>query len=181
MTSGRPRPIIPGSRPAVTRSTTRSRTRLLHLRLVLKRARPGGEHRRPVMDRQVVVCPVDVGFVAARPPHRRLLVVGNHELRHPTPELEHPHVQRRPVRQRPGQRHIDERVVRRRQHPDEHLRLMDLAGPPVRYLDRRARVVHERLLARPVDLAQHQRRLQIPVVQLVRQRPGESCLLARRT
>ena len=32
---------------------------------------------------------------------------------------------------------------------------MDLAGAPVRHLDRRARVVHERLLARPVDLAQH--------------------------
>ena len=51
--------------------------------------------------------------------------------------------------------HIDERVVRRRQHPDEHLPVMDLAGPPSRHLDRRARVVHERLLARPVHLAQN--------------------------
>ena len=75
----------------------------------------------------VVVRPLDVGFVQARTPHRRLLVVGDHEFRHPAPVLEHPHVRR----------------------------FVDLAGPPVRDLDRRARAVHERLLARPVDLPQH--------------------------
>ena len=66
--------------------------RRLHLRLVLRRARPGGQHRGSVMNRQVVIGPVDVGFVPARAPHGRLLVVRDQELRHPTPVLEHPHV-----------------------------------------------------------------------------------------
>ena len=65
--------------------------------------------------------------------------------------------------QRPGQRHIDERVVRRRQYPDEHLRVLDLAGAPVRHIDRRSRVVHERLLARPVHLAQHHVEVSAPL------------------
>ena len=43
----------------------------------------------PVVDRQFVVRPVDVGFVPGPAPDRRLLVVGNHELRHPATELDH--------------------------------------------------------------------------------------------
>ena len=80
-----------------------------------------------------------------------------------------------------AQRQVREGVVRRGQHPHEHLRIVDLASPSVRHLDRRTRVVHERLLACLVDLARGwrrriQRRLQPSVIQLVRQRPGDSRL-----
>ena len=113
---------------------------------------PRRQHRGSVVGGQFLVRRVQVRLVAAGLVDRRLLVVRDHEFRHPAPELEHPDVRHRPVRQRPAPGHVHEGVVRRAEDTDEDHDVPRLAGLPVHDLELRARVVHERLLARPVHL-----------------------------
>ena len=65
---------------------------------------------------------------------------------------EHPDVRDRLGRQRPAPGHVHEGVVRGAEDPDEDHGVPHRAGLPVHDLELRARVVDERLLARPVDL-----------------------------
>ena len=124
----------------------------LHLRLVPRSPGPRRQHRGSVVGGQFLVRRVQVRLVAAGLTDRRLLVVRDHEFRHPAPKLEHPNVRHRPVRQRPAPGHVHERVVRSAEDTDEDHGALHLAGLPVHDLELRARVVHERLLARPVHL-----------------------------
>ena len=122
------------------------------LRLVLWRAGPHRQHGGSVVGGQFLVGRVQHRFVAAGLVDRRLLVVRDHELGHSAPEVEHPDVGHRPVRQRAAPGHFHERVVRSRQDADEDHGLSFLPGAPVHHPELQARVVDERLLARTVDL-----------------------------
>ena len=122
------------------------------LGLVPGRPGPRRQHRGSVVGGQFLIRRVQVRLVAAGLVDRCLLVVRDHEFGHPAPELEHPNVGHRPVRQRPAPGHVHEGVVRRAEDTDEDHGALHLAGLPVHDLELRARVVHERLLARPVHL-----------------------------
>ena len=127
----------------------------LRLRLVGGPSRPRREHSRPVMGGQLLICAGQARLVAARLLHGRLLVVGDHELRHATEKFEHPDMRHRPVRKRPAPRHVHEGVVRRSQDADEDHHVACLSGVPVHDLEPGTGIVHEDLLTAPVAVAQH--------------------------
>ena len=124
----------------------------LPLRLVPGCPGPRRQHGGSVVGGQFLVRRVQVRLVAAGLTDRSLLVVRDYEFGHPAPELKHPNVGHRPVRQRPAPGHVHEGVVRSAEDTDEDHGALHLAGLPVHHLELRARVVDERLLARPVDL-----------------------------
>ena len=124
----------------------------LRLRLVPRRPGPRRQHGGSVVGGQFLVRRVQVRLVAAGLADRGLLVVRDHELGHPAPELEHPDMRHRPVRQRTAPGHVHEGVVRGAEDADEDHGVSFLPGAPVHHRELRARVVDERLLARPVDL-----------------------------
>ena len=112
----------------------------LDLGLVAGPSHPRRHHRHPVVHRQVLVRRVQLRLVPARPADSRLQVVRHHHLRQASREFKRPHVRLDPVRKPLAP------------HRHEDLRLAHFAAEGVPHRHRHPAIVHEQLLAGPVDL-----------------------------
>ena len=121
--------------------------RHLDLGLVARLAHPGRQDRRAVVRRHVEVGPVQPRLVPVGPIDADLRVVGHELARHAAHEGQRTRMGADPVRQRLRPGRLGVGVAGRAHRGDEHLRLTQLAGPPVDDLDRLPGIVDEQPLA----------------------------------
>ncbi len=124
------------------------------LGLVLRAARPGGQHHGGVMAGQVAIGRVDLWIVEAGSGDAALQVVGDQQCGDTAQMFQGADMAADPVGQAlaPGGFAVD--VVGGTQHGDEDRGLADFAGHRVDDRHRRAGVVDEQFLARGMGLAQ---------------------------
>ena len=137
--------------------------RLFDLRLVARPPRPGRQNGGAIVRRHVGIGAVDLRIVEAGLDHRRLGVVGNHQLRHSADRCESARMRSDPIGKalRPGRLRIGE--ARCPQHRDEDLRVAKFTGEPVdNDWHAVARIIDKQLLACRVALAHRHRQPSFP-------------------
>ena len=136
--------------------------RHLDLGLVARLAHPGRQDRRAVVRRHVEIGPVQPRLVPVRPIDPDLRVVGHELGGNAAHEGQRTGMGADPIRERLRPGGLGVGVAGGAHRRDEHLRLMQLAGPPVDDLDRLPGIVDEQTLAGRVRLAHGRRQPALP-------------------